>query len=366
VHPTWFIIFALITTSLVTEFAREFSNRGYALHVVVGLLASVLFFGSVLFHEMAHSLLARKMGHPVHGITLFVFGGIAEISEEAHTPGSEFWIAVIGPFSSFFLSGVFFVIHYALLPLFDEMASAFETLGRINLALGIFNLVPAFPLDGGRVLRSIFWRFSGNLRTSTRRAARVGQTFGYLMITVGILIAFGTGNLLNGLWIAFIGWFLTSAAQASIQQVELQHTLKGLTARDIMARDCPTVSEDMSLFELVENHILPTGCRGFLVTEGEKLAGLITLHEVKQILRNLWPQVRVRDAMKKAGQLQKAAPDTRIEKILQMMDDGRINQIPVVEDHKLVGVISREHLLNMIRTRIALEEQPSGRSGTIP
>jgi Zn-dependent protease len=340
----------------VTDFATEFSDHSYFIHVAVGLLASILFFGSVLFHEMAHSLLARKMGHPVQGITLFVFGGISEITEEAHTPGSEFWIAVIGPFSSFFLAGFFFSVHYGLLPISGEIASAFETLARINLALGIFNLVPAFPLDGGRVLRSIFWRFSGNLRTSTRKAGRVGQTFGYLLITLGVFIAFGTGNLLDGLWIGFIGWFLTNAAEASIQQVKLQYVLKGLTAKDIMSTECPTISEDINLYQLVEEQILPTGCRGFIVTDEEKLKGMITLHEVKQISKESWPQVKVRDAMRKADELQTAALDTPIEKVLLMMDDSKINQIPVIDDHKLLGVITREHLLNMIRIRMDLEE----------
>jgi Zn-dependent protease len=323
-------------------------------------MASALFFGSVLFHEMAHSVLARKMKIPVRSITLFVFGGVSEIAEEARSPWSEFWIAVIGPFSSLFLAGVFFVIHSFLQQLiFVELSSAFETLARINLALGIFNMVPAFPLDGGRVLRSIFWRFSGNFRTSTVRAARVGQMFGYLMITLGAFTAFGTGELLSGLWIAFIGWFLTSAAEASVQQVHLQHILKGLTAKEIMTKDCPSISADMSLYKLVEEHILPTGCRVFFVTEGEELIGMITLHEVKQIPKDQWPQVPVRQVMKTFSELRKATRDMPIEKILQMMDDERINQIPVCEGSKMVGVIAREHLLNMIRTRLLLEEGTS-------
>ena len=220
-------------------------------------------------------------------------------------------------------------------------------------------MVPAFPLDGGRVLRSIFWRFSGNSRSSTVRAARVGQMFGYLMITLGAFIALGTRDLLSGVWIALLGWFLTNAAGASIQQVQLQHILKGLRAKDIMTIDCQTVSKNMSLFRLVEERILPTGCRGFFVMEGEELVGVITLHEIKQIPKDQWPEVSVNEVMKKFSELQKATPDTPIEKILQMMDDQKINQIPVCQDNKLVGVIGREHLLNMIRTRILLEERPS-------
>lgn len=350
----------LITASLVSDLAREHANHSYAFHWFVGIFASLLFFGSVLFHEMSHSLLARRLGHPVHGITLFVFGGVSEIAEEAHTPSAEFWVAVIGPFSSFFLAAVFFAIHELTLPISDEMAGVFHRLAAINLALGVFNLLPAFPLDGGRVLRSVLWKFSGSLRKATRRAGRVGQYFGYVMIMMGVLIAFGTGNLLNGLWIAFIGWFLTNAAEASIRQVEMQRALEGLTAKDIMISNYSIVAGNLSLLELVENHILPTGNRYFLVEENEVLAGMITIHEVKGIARELWQATSVGDAMKRAEQLKMITPDARIERVLQLMDDEGVNQLPVVEHRRLVGMISRERLLNIIRMHIAFEEENSG------
>jgi Zn-dependent protease len=306
---------------------------------------------------MSHSLLAQKMGHPVKGITLFVFGGVSEIEEEAHTPSAEFWIAVIGPFSSFFLSAFFFLLNFFTRNLSDELAAVFQRLAAINLALGIFNLLPAFPLDGGRVLRSILWKSYGSLRRATRIAGRTGQYFGYLMIVLGIMIAFGSGRFLNGLWIAFIGWFLTSAAESSVQQGELIQVLQRWRAKDVMSRDCSLVPGNLNLEDLVEKQILPSGNRCFLVTEEDRLAGMISIHEIKQVPRPLWSHTLVKDAMKPVRDLKIASPEMQMEQVLRIMDDEKVNQLPVLSGQTLVGIITREHVLNMIRTRIAFENE---------
>jgi Zn-dependent protease/CBS domain-containing protein len=305
---------------------------------------------------MSHSLLARRMGHPVRGITLFVFGGVSEIAEEAHTASAEFWIAVVGPFSSFFLAAFFFGLQHLTGASLVEVSAMLHRLSMINLALGLFNLLPAFPLDGGRVLRSFIWRLSGSFRKATRLSGRIGRFFGYLMIVGGILISFGTGHVLNGVWIAFIGWFLTNAAEASVQQVELHRVLEGLRAKDMMAADCPVVPGNMRISELVEDYILRTGNPSFFVTEGENLTGVISMHEIKQIPRDQWDQTEVRAVMKNFEKLITATPDTAVDQVLQLMDDQKVNQVPVVDRRRLVGIITRERLLNLVRTRMRLQE----------
>ncbi len=322
---------------------------------MLGLLGSFLFFGSVLFHEMSHSLMAQKLGRPVEAITLFVFGGVSWIKEEAATPKSEFLVTIVGPFSSFFLAGLFYLIKQFSAPL-PELSFLFQFLWTVNVALGIFNLIPAFPLDGGRVLRSILWTLYKDMRKATRRAAAVGSLFGYLLIVFGIMTGIGGGNLLNGLWLAFIGWFLANAAESSVRQMEFQNVFAGMKARDIIASDCPAVPESLSLSDLVNDYILPTGNRCFMVTDDGQLSGIISLHELKAIPRQAWTQTSVHTAMKRTEDLKKINPEASIQEVLKIMDDEKINQIPVVEGNRLIGIITRERLLNMLRTRIMIEE----------
>jgi Zn-dependent protease len=354
IHPTWFIIFVLITTSLVFEFAGQFPDRRPLLHAVAGIVTSFLFFGSVLFHEMSHSLLAQRLGYPVRSITLFVFGGVSEIQEEAHNPSSEFWIAVIGPFSSFFLAVFFFALAHLTLNASPEASAVFDRLSGINLALGVFNMLPAFPLDGGRVLRSILWKAWGSLQRATASAARVGKSLGYVMIMVGILIAFASGSLLNGLWIAFVGWFLMNAAEASAQNAVVHNVLEGATARDIMTSECLIIPGGLTVEELVHDHVLPTGQRCFLVVDGNVLTGMISLSDIKRLPREDWPRTRVEQAMNGIEMLATVTPETKIEEVLRLMDDKKVNQVPVLEQQRVAGIITREHLLNLIRTRFDL------------
>jgi Zn-dependent protease len=299
--------------------------------------------------------MAQKLNRPVEAITLFVFGGVSWIKEEATTPKSEFLVTIVGPFSSFFLAGIFYLANQ-LSAAWPGLSSLFKFLWTVNLALGIFNLIPAFPLDGGRVLRSILWTLYKDVRKATRRAAAVGTMFGYLLIVFGIMIGIGEGNLLNGLWLAFIGWFLANAAESSVKQMEFQNVFAGMKARDIIASDCPAIPESLTLADLVNNYILPTGNRCFMVTDDDQLSGIISLHELKAIPKEEWPERSVASAMKRTENLRKISPETNIQEVLKIMDDEKINQIPVVEGNRLIGIITRERLLNMLRTRIMIEE----------
>jgi Zn-dependent protease len=213
VHFTWFVIFALITFSMTVTFAASFPSLPHVAHFLVGVAASLLFFGSVLFHEMAHSLMAIRSGKPVRSITLFIFGGVSEIGEEADRPGEEIRIALIGPVSSYFLAAVFgsvWLLSRGRAPVIGEVS---QWLATVNAILGTFNLLPGIPLDGGRVLRGVAWSMTGDKDRATRLAAGAGRTIGYLMILSGVFMAFRLNQLFNGVWLGFLGWFLVNAAE---------------------------------------------------------------------------------------------------------------------------------------------------------
>lgn len=354
IHPTWFIIFFLILLSLVDDFTRQFPDHSLWIHRIAGLAATILFFLSVLLHELSHSLMATRMGHRVRSITLFVFGGISEIEEEAHTPSSEFWIAIVGPLSSLILAFLFAAISWVAGDATGEFASVFHKLGWINVVLAIFNLVPAFPLDGGRVLRSILWKAKNDLTRATITSAKVSQLFAYGLIIFGVLIALAGGPFINGLWTILIGWFLLNSAESSVKQLHLKQALHGLRAVDILSVDFPAVSRSVTLKELVEHHIFPTGNRCFLVSENGVLRGLVSIHEIKRIPQLEWATTTVGEVMKKVEELLVVAPDTEVLRILRTMDDRKINQLPVVQDGRLEGLITREKLLNVIRSRLSL------------
>ena len=256
-HPSWFIIFLLITLSLRTQFVSQHPGWTPAQHWTLGIVTSVLFFGSVVFHELCHSMVAKHYRIPVDSITLFVFGGLATIQREAENAVQEINIAVAGPFSSLFLAGCFWIVsHYS--PENSMFAAASKWLWEINLILALFNLLPGFPLDGGRVLRGIAWGITKDFTRATRIASNSGKFFAYVLIFVGIWQALN-GNWAGGLWTAFIGWFLLSAAQESYAQVAIRNTLTGVRAEDIMTRDVPTVPRGNTLGEYVHEVLRTLG-----------------------------------------------------------------------------------------------------------
>jgi len=354
IHSSWFLIAALITWSLaVGYFPREYPGWGMATYWLIGGITAILFFASVLIHELGHSVVALREGVPVRGITLFVFGGVAQIGREPPTAGAEFRIAIAGPLTSLALAGLFKLLGTTA-SVMPVAAAPAVYLGRINLLLALFNLIPGFPLDGGRVLRAILWQFGGSFRQATQWATLVGQGVAFLFILFGVWQMF-FGRFLDGLWIAFIGWFLNNAAESSRQQVALQDLLAGITARDVMSRECPTVPGDLQLDRLVHDHILETGRRCFFVTEDGGLRGLITLHNVKTVPRERWDEVTTSQVMTPMAQVLWVHPDEDVLALLQRMDEANVNQVPVIEDEHLLGMITRENLLRYIRVRSELE-----------
>lgn len=356
-HYSWFIIFFLITFSLTTRFASEHPHWTTVEHYAVGIATSLLFFVSILLHELAHSFVARAKGLPVRTITLFAFGGVAQIGREPDRPLTEFQIAIAGPIASGLLAVGFWFLSHVAGDQFEHVAALAGWLSWINLMLATFNLVPGFPLDGGRIFRAVLWHVTGSFSKATRIAAGSGQIVGYGLIFGGIWTGLFTGNWFSGLWLAFIGWFLRNAAQESVLQMSVRSALSGLMAEDIMARNCPTVSGQLNLAGLVHEHILKTGQRCFPVSQNGRLDGLITLHQVKAVPQERWNDSVVAQAMTPIDRLHAVVPETPITDVLGVMEQHDVNQVPVTQDGRLLGMITRDHLLRVLYANLELGGQ---------
>jgi Zn-dependent protease len=349
-HISWFIIFALVTWQLAaTYFPANYPDWSLALAIGVGLITSLLFFASVLVHELMHSVVAQRNHIPVKSITLFIFGGVSQITEEPKEPGVEFRIAIAGPLTSLIL-GCFFWAVFFLTSSVEPVKAIGFWLGIVNLSLAAFNIVPAFPMDGGRVLRSIIWWRTRNLRRATLIASNIGRGVSWLMIFAGVYWMF-SGNLYNGLWLIFIGWFLGSAAASSYRQLVLQQTLQGHAVSEIMSRDCQVVPPDLSVERLVNERVLPLGQRCFLVSHEGSPSGLVTLQEIKDVPQGERASRRVSQVMKPIDKLKTVSPDEDLYTVMQLLTEGNINQLPVMQQGKVVGMVARDNLLNFINLK---------------
>ncbi len=356
-HWSWFIIFGLITYFLATGyFQPEFPGWSTPLYYGVSAGTSILFFVSVLVHELSHSRVAQAAGMKISGITLFIFGGVSQLTEEPRTAGIEFRMAIAGPGSSLIIGGIFLGIYFATRHSIDVLAGLSFWLGYINVALAVFNMIPGFPLDGGRVLRSILWWRSGNLRSSTRTAANMGRGVGYLFIFGGIFLIFwGWPDwLFQGLWIAMIGWLLENAAVGSYRQVALHDMLQGHKVSEVMSRECTMIPASTTVEQLVNEHILTSGRRCFPVIDNGRALGLITMHNVKVVPREQWGRRTVKEVMTPMDKVKQVGPDEDLTSVMQLLTDEDINQLPVVEDNKVVGIVGRDRLLTFINTRAEL------------
>jgi Zn-dependent protease len=318
-----------------------------------------LFFVSILLHELSHAAVAKLRGIPVRAITLFALGGVAQIEKDAADAKSEFWMGIIGPISSVAIGIVCLAVAWLLGWNFSTETPSpamamFMWLGFINIALAVFNMIPGFPLDGGRVLRAVVWWITGDANRSTRIASRVGRLVALGFIMLGIL-RFFNGAGFGGLWIAFIGWFLLDAARTSGAQVEITERLTGLRVGDVMTQQFATVDANSNLETFVHEHLLPTGQRCFVVLEQGRPAGIITPHEVKAIDRARWPYTTVGDVMRSLETLRSIGPERPVAEALEMMGREDVNQIPVVQHGSLAGIISRGHIVRVLQTRAELD-----------
>jgi Zn-dependent protease/predicted transcriptional regulator len=355
-HYSWFLIALLIVYSLSAQFHASNPEWGDRVILTMAVATAILFFISLLLHELAHSVVAKSNGLPVREITLFALGGVSQIEKNPTSAKLEFWMAFVGPLTSAVIGVVCVTLARLVgLPSSDPWTAMLLWLGYINLTLAAFNLIPGYPLDGGRVLRAIIWWKTGQADRSTRLAAQVGQAVAFAFIAFGILQYFG-GAGFGGLWIAFIGWFLLQAARESGLQVSLAHALQGVRAGDIMTRDCPTVDGTLSVQNFVEEKLLRTGQRCFIVVERDKVTGLVTPHEVKEVDRAQWPNTSLEQIMRPLKDLRSVTPDTPLQSALEVMSRYDLNQLPVVSDHHLEGILSRADVLGYLQTHAELNK----------
>jgi Zn-dependent protease/CBS domain-containing protein len=350
VHISWLIIVVLVTLSLASHFSMVQHNWSPAVRWSASVLTAMLFFASMVAHELSHSLTAKHYGISVRSITLFLFGGVSEIEDEAKHPREEFWIAIVGPLMSFFIAGLSGAITL-MLGSKTFIGSIAAWLSGINLMLAIFNMLPGFPLDGGRVLRGLVWWKTGDIMQATRIASSVGEWFAMLMIGTGIWFVLKPGQDLGGLWLIFLGWFLLDAARKSRDQIEVENALVGVTALDLVASNIPRVMADLPLSQFASEYMLRTEQHFFAVTDGIRLTGIIKAKELEAVAPELWAQLTVGEVMKPIEKLPWASPETSAKKILEVMSQEQVSHLPVISEGQLLGIISADNFLQLITTR---------------
>lgn len=344
---SWFVIFGLLTWSLATGYyPNEFKNWPAAQYWVTAAVTSVLMFACVVLHELGHSVVALWHRVPVKSITLFIFGGVAQIAAEPPSAMAEFQIALAGPFVSFGLA-VAFKGCEALFGRSGPLFALAEYLAYINSMLALFNLIPGFPLDGGRVFRAIIWGFTRNFRRATLIAANTGRFIAFLFIASGVWQVI-SGHAANGLWIIFIGWFLDSAAVAQVQQQLVHGLLVGHKVSEAMSRDYLVIPLGLTVQQVVDEYILGGGRRTFLVGQQDEVAGLLTLHTIKKIPRDEWPCTPVERAMIPFEQMKSIRPEAEVWTALEKMDRDGVNQLPVMSGKTLVGLLTRDSIITYL------------------
>ena len=357
-HYSWLLIALLITMSLGSQFRASHAEWGSNVIWALSVLTALLFFVTLLAHELSHALVARARGLTTKAITLFALGGVAQIEKEPEDAKTEFLVGIVGPLSSAVIGvaslGIAWAVgwHIGATP-GTPLEAMFVWLGYINLTLAAFNMIPGYPLDGGRILRSVLWLASRDAVRATERAAMVGKVIALLFIALGIF-QFFNGAGFGGLWIAFIGWFLLQAATASASSVALTAGLKGIKVSDVMTADCVTLDGNMNVEQFVENYLLRSGKRCFVVQQNGEVAGLVTAHEIKELERPRWPYTTLVDIMRTLDELHTVAPTTPVMEALETMGRDDVNQLPVVSGNHLDGIITRANVLHFLQTRAEL------------
>jgi Zn-dependent protease/CBS domain-containing protein len=355
---SWFVIFALLTWMLADNYyPAEFKDWPPLLYWFMGAVTAITLFVSVLLHELGHSVVALRYGIPVRSITLFLFGGVAQIGAEPPSAIVEFLIAIAGPLVSLFLAVIFSTVQ-PLVAGMEPLLGLAKYLAYINTALFLFNLIPGYPLDGGRVFRAVVWAITGNLRRATLIAANVGRFVAFLLIFAGVWQML-RGNFGGGLWLAFIGWFLDNAASAQVHQIMYRGLLAGHKVSQAMSTHSATVPADLTLQELVDEHILGSGQRCFLVDRGGDAVGLMTLQRIRGVPRAEWATTSVAQVMLPVEQSKRIDSDTELWPALQQMDRDGVNQLPVTRDRHVIGMLSREDVITFLRTLQELGAQPA-------
>ena len=360
---SWFIIAVLITWTLaVGVFPYYYKDLTTAIYWWMGVAGALGLFFSVVFHELTHSVISRMRGLPMKGITLFIFGGVAEMREEPESPKTEFWMAIAGPISSIVLGAVFYGL-YRLGARGDwpvPVNGVLAYLGMINFILAGFNLIPAYPLDGGRVLRSALWKWKDNIRWATRISSHIGSGFGIALVVLGV-ISFIGGNLIGGVWWFLIGLFVRNASQMSYRQLLMRRALEGEPVRRFMKKDLVTVRPSVSVEQLVEDYIYQHHHKMFPVVEdSNRLVGCVTTKQVREIPRDEWSQKKVSDIVTPCSDENTVQPEMDAMKALSIMNQNKASRLMVVDNDRLVGIVTLKDMLDFFSLQLELEggEEP--------
>ncbi len=352
VNPSWFLVLGLVTFDFGSSLADIFPGLGAILPLLLGFFAALLLFGSVLAHELGHSLVAIKQGIEVKSITLFLFGGLASLEKESETPGEAFWVAIAGPAVSIFLFALFTAIGI-FTNISGPLASIVGLLASINLILALFNLIPGLPLDGGNILKSLVWKITGNPYKGVVFASRVGQFVGWIAVGLGLLAIAGISNI-GSFWTLLIGWFLLQNAGRSAQSASLQETLQKLKAEDAVIPNSPIVSADLSLREFANNYIIGKAeWSNFLVTdEAGKLLGTLLVEDMKTVPTSIWPTTPVRELMKPVEQSTTVQSNQSLLEVIALLEQKKITQVSVVrENGSLVGILEKTSIIRLLEKR---------------
>ncbi|HEY4695571.1 MAG TPA: site-2 protease family protein [Candidatus Hydromicrobium sp.] len=350
---SWFIIFALFAYYFgFIYFPSVLPGLNKSLLALITIVTVIIVFISLLIHEMSHSLVARRQGTNVERITLYLFGGMSQIEKEPETPYSEFIMAVAGPAASFVIAAIFGIIWFFTRSI-ALVSEPVKYLAFINIALGVFNILPGYPLDGGRILRSIIWKTTGNLQRATFIASTVGRVIGFMIIATGILFIF-TGNFLNGIWLAFIGWFLQSSAQMGYRQLIFETSIKGIKVRDVMNENIVDVTKNTTLQDLVDDYFMKYRFGRFPVIENEKtkkLIGVISLHDVKGIPKEEWMEVKAGDIVKRISENEKVDATMEISDAIKKMGKNDLGHLVVMSGDRSRGIITKSDVMRFIKIR---------------
>lgn len=354
IHVSWLVIFALLMITMTTGLQQQYPDWPMMLAAGTALFIATAFFASIVAHEMGHSLVAIRRGVPVHAITLFIFGGAAQMSADTQRARDEFWIAIAGPLVSFALSAGFLVLAGMTAGWFEPLTVALTWLGAVNLMVAIFNLIPGFPLDGGRVFRAAVWHFTGDPDKGIQAAVTGGRWVAYGLFAVALWNLLVNGQLLSGLWLMLIGWFLLVMAEGHGRSYALNRHLSGIRARDLGDEAVPRVSAGMSLEEWIQYQVLPSGQRAYMVEDSGDMQGLVSLSDARRIPRERWPGVSVFEVMTPREKLVCVDADEPAESVLRLMSERNLNQVPVRDGERLTGWIDRQKLIRTLENQVEL------------
>lgn len=355
VHYTWFIVFFLLSGVLASYFRESHMEWSGITVLLTALVTTLVYFISIVLHELGHSLVAIARGVEVRAITLFIFGGVAQTEKDADTPATEFYIAIAGPLVSFALAGLFYLLKLWSVSYGTTVTEALDWLTTINFVLAVFNLIPGFPLDGGRVFRALVWRLTGDATKGMRWAVMGGKVVAYGLMFLGALVGLQPGMLFNGIWLMALGWFLFAAAEGSKRAYFTARLAAHVSVGDVMQKEVPKIEADLSILYWIDEQMLLKGQRAALVTEDGQTIGLITLNDVIKCPRAQWNNTPVRKMMTPADQFYTVKPSNNILEVLQIMQERNINQVPVMDEGAIVGWIDREHLLRILQLHSLIE-----------